>query len=47
MKVLGFVNRYGHSVERAQLALRRTGNPPAEFLVGDTYFGVIVRGKRS
>ena len=47
MKVLGFVNRCGHGVERAQLALRRNGNPPAEFLVGDTYFGVIVRGKRS
>ena len=45
MKVLGFVNRYGRGVERAQLALQRNGNPPAEFIFGDTYFGVIVREK--
>lgn len=45
MKVLGFVNRYGRGIERAQLALKKNGNPPAEFIFGDTYFGVIVRGK--
>ena len=45
MKVLGFVNRYGRGIQRAQLALERNGNPPAEFIFGDTYFGVIVRGK--
>jgi len=44
MKVLGFVNRYGRGVERAQAALARNGNPPAEFIFGDTYFGVIIRG---
>lgn len=43
MKVLGFVNRFGRGVERAQGALARNGNPPAEFLFGDTFFGVIVR----
>lgn len=45
MKVLGFVNRYGRGVERAQLALHKNGNPPAEFIFGDTYFGVVMRGK--
>lgn len=45
MKVLGFVNRYGRGVERAQLALQRNGNSAAEFIFGDTYFGVIVREK--
>jgi len=47
MKVLGFVNRYGRGVERAQIALAKNGNPPAEFIFGDTYFGVIIRGKPS
>lgn len=43
MKVLGFVNRFGRGVARAQAALASNGNPPAEFLFGDTFFGVIVR----
>jgi ATP-dependent DNA helicase RecG len=43
MKVLGFVNRFGRGVERAQAALARNGNPPAEFIFGDTFFGVIMR----
>ncbi|MEX0726872.1 MAG: ATP-binding protein [Planctomycetaceae bacterium] len=45
MKVLGFVNRYGRGVHRAQAALQKNGNPPAEFIFGDTYFGVIIRGR--
>lgn len=43
MKVLGFVNRFGRGVERAQAALARNGNPPAEFIFGDTFFAVIMR----
>ena len=43
MKVLGFVNRFGRGVERAQLALSKNGNPPAEFEFGDTFFGVLIR----
>ncbi|MBZ5619630.1 MAG: putative DNA binding domain-containing protein [Acidobacteriia bacterium] len=31
MKTLGFVNRFGRGVLRAQEALQRNGNPPAEF----------------
>lgn len=38
MKILGFVNRYGRGVIRAQDALRRNGSPEATFEFGDTYF---------
>ena len=43
MKVLGFVNRFGRGVERAQRALEKNGNPPPEFIFGDNYFGVLMR----
>ncbi len=45
MKVLGFVNRFGRGVERAQAALADNGSLPAEFEFGDTYFGVTVRAR--
>jgi ATP-dependent DNA helicase RecG len=32
MKSLGFVNRFGYGVQRAQALLSENGNPPAEFL---------------
>lgn len=32
MKSLGFVNRFGYGVQRAQALLKENGNPPAEFL---------------
>ncbi len=38
MKTLGYVNRYGSGVERAQEALKTNGNPPAAFAFEDTYF---------
>ena len=31
MKSLGFVNRFGYGVQRAQKLLRDNGNPPAQF----------------
>lgn len=31
MKSLGFVNRFGYGVQRAQALLKQNGNPPAEF----------------
>jgi ATP-dependent DNA helicase RecG len=31
MKSLGFVNRFGYGVQRAQMLLSQNGNPPAEF----------------
>lgn len=43
MKTLGYVNRYGAGVERAQEALRANGNPPAQFCFEDTYFLVTMK----
>ncbi len=43
MKVLGFVNRYGRGVLRAQDALARNGNPPAEFEFQPTFVLATVR----
>jgi ATP-dependent DNA helicase RecG len=43
MKTLGAVNRFGRGVERAQGALARNGNSPAEFIFGELHFGVTVR----
>jgi ATP-dependent DNA helicase RecG len=31
MKLLGFVNRFGYGVQRAQALLKQNGNPPAIF----------------
>ena len=43
LKTLGAINRFGRGVERAQSALAKNGNPPAEFIFGDTYFGATIR----
>lgn len=32
MKTLGFVNRFGYGVQRAQALLEKNGNPPAKFI---------------
>jgi ATP-dependent DNA helicase RecG len=45
LKTLGFVNRFGRGVERAQAALEKNGNAPARFELGDTYFGVTLLAK--
>ena len=45
MKTLGFVNRFGRGVERAQKALEANGSPPAAFEFGDTFFGVTIGGR--
>lgn len=45
MKVLGFVNRFGRGVERAQRALAENGSPPARFEFGDTFFGVTIEAR--
>jgi ATP-dependent DNA helicase RecG len=41
MKSLGFVNRFGYGVQRAQALLAQNGNPPAEF--GFDEHSVLVR----
>ena len=43
MKTLGYVNRYGSGVERAQQALEHNGNPPARFVFDTTYFLATLR----
>jgi len=45
MKVLGFVNRFGRGVARAQSALQANGSPPARFELGDTFFGATVEAR--
>lgn len=46
MKALGYVNRFGRGIERAQAELRKNGNPEAEFQVDSPQvFGAIIRGK--
>lgn len=44
MKSLGFVNRFGYGVQRAQALLQQNGNPPAEFEFDE--HSVLVRVKR-
>lgn len=46
MKVLGYVNKYGRGVLRAQEALLKNGNPPAEFKFEANYFLVTVRKRQ-
>lgn len=37
MKALGYVNTFGHGIERAQRILADNGNPPAEFELQDMF----------
>lgn len=43
MKVLGHVERFGTGIARANAALRRNGNPPAEFTFEPTHVLVTIR----
>jgi ATP-dependent DNA helicase RecG len=45
MKTLGYVNKFGVGVQRAQEALAKNGNPPAEFRFEPTY--VLVKLRRT
>jgi ATP-dependent DNA helicase RecG len=45
MKVLGFVNKYGRGVMRAQEVLAKNGNPRAEFTFEPNYVLVTLRKK--
>ena len=42
---LGYVQRFGYGIPTAQRALRKNGNPIAEFTIEQTYLTVIVRKK--
>jgi ATP-dependent DNA helicase RecG len=46
MKTLGFVNRFGRGVVRAQDALMKNGNVPAEFQFDPGYVCVVIRKKQ-
>lgn len=46
LKNLGYANRFGRGVIRAQEALAVNGNPPAEFDTGHAHFKVTVRARQ-
>jgi ATP-dependent DNA helicase RecG len=45
MKTLGYVQRFGIGIPTAQKELNKNGNPPAEFIIEDSYLSLIVRSK--
>ncbi len=45
MRALGFVNKFGYGVARAQSALQANGNPPAEFRFDRGFVQVTVRAR--
>ncbi|MDJ1171405.1 ATP-binding protein [Roseofilum sp. BLCC_M154] len=45
MKNLGYVQRFGIGIPIAQKELQKNGNPPAEFILEDSYISVIIRRK--
>lgn len=47
MKALGYVNRFGYGIQRAQQVLLENGNPPAEFEIDDKAFLVVIRKELS
>lgn len=46
MKALGYVNRFGYGIQRAENELEKNGNPPLEFDFQDRVVGVTVRRRR-
>ncbi len=42
-KMLGFVQRFGSGIPRAEMALRANGNPPAEFRIEPKFVNVTIR----
>jgi ATP-dependent DNA helicase RecG len=42
MKALGYVNRYGYGIQRAQAAMRKNGNDPIQFEIDDRTFLAIL-----
>lgn len=45
MKNLGYVQRFGIGIPIAQKELQKNGNPPADFILDDSYISVIIRRK--
>ena len=46
MKSLGYVNRFGYGIQRAQKLLADNGSPPAEFQIDDKVFLATIRRKQ-
>jgi ATP-dependent DNA helicase RecG len=46
MKNLGYVNRFGYGIQRAESALSKNGNPPLEFEIDDRSFLVKIRRRQ-
>lgn len=44
MKSLGYVNRFGYGIQRADAALLANGNRPVEFTIDERVFAVTIRG---
>ena len=45
MKNLGYVNRFGYGIQRAQRALQENQQPPPEFSADHAVFSVVVRAR--
>jgi len=45
MKSLGYVNRFGYGIQRAQALLEQNGNPPPEFQINQHTVSVVIRKK--
>jgi ATP-dependent DNA helicase RecG len=43
MKTLGYVQRFGIGIPTAQKELAKNGNPPAEFIIEESYISVVIR----
>jgi len=43
LKTMGYVNKFGYGIQRAEALLREHGNPSAEFEIDDKVFGVTIR----
>ena len=43
LKVMGYINRFGFGIQRAQKLLADNGNPPAEFSFEDRVVAVTIR----
>ena len=40
---MGYVNKFGYGIQRAEALLRENGNPPAEFDIDEKVFDVTIR----
>ncbi|MBF0623895.1 MAG: putative DNA binding domain-containing protein [Magnetococcales bacterium] len=47
LKTMGYVNRFGYGIQRAEALMKDNGNPPLEFEIDDWTFCVTLRGRNS